>query len=201
MNDKLGRNNVGRLVINKTETVMGNIKLPVVDERFTIDDFSYVVDMGFKDLPAAVAAEDYVLRAYANTLDSTRTENDVTEEEVAQISANSFFSSLSNLINENQNSLAGLRSQIQRLTEENEFQDEAGRIRDAQIDEQLIEMELKDSMIAQKDAEIQQLRQSLQSLATATTSSMKQLEELTRQQTAQLVNSINLIANNSGSNA
>ncbi len=75
-----------------------------------------------------------------------------------------------------------------------------GRERDAQIDEQFIEMELKDSLIAQKDAEIQQLRQSLQSLATATTSSMRQLEELTRQQTAQLVNTMNIITNNTGSN-
>jgi chromosome segregation ATPase len=165
-----------------------------------MDDFSYVVDIGFKDLPSATAAEDYVLRAYANSLDATRTENDVSEEEVASITANSFFSSLNNLINQNQNSLAGLRSQIQRLTEENEFYDSAGRERDAQIDEQFIEMELKDSLIAQKDAEIQQLRQSLQSLATATTSSMRQLEELTRQQTAQLVNTMNIITNNTGSN-
>lgn len=200
MNDKLGRNKLGRVVINKTETVTGNIKLPVFDERYTMDDFSYVVDIGFKDLPAAVSAEDYVLRAYATSLDATRTENDVSEEEVARITANSFFSSLNNLINQNQNSLAGLRSQIQRLTEENEFYDSAGRERDAQIDEQLIELELKDSLIAQKDAEIQQLRQSLQSLATATTSSMRQLEELSRQQTTQLINTMNIITNNTGSN-
>ena len=200
MNDKLGRNKLGRLVINKTETVMGSVTLPVFDERYTMDDFSYVVDIGFKDLPSAVAAEDYVLRAYALSLDSTQIENSVSEEEAARITTNAFFGSLSNLINENNNSLAGLRSTIQRLTEENEYYDSAGRERDAQLDEQLIEIELKDSMLAQKDAEIQQLRQSLQSLATATTSSMRQLEELTRQQTAQLVNTMNIITNNTGSN-
>jgi len=200
MNDKLGRNKIGRLVINKTQTVTGNVKLPVFDERFTMDDFTYVVDIGFKDLPSAIAAEDYVLRAYANSLEATRTENDVSEEEASQITANSFFSSLNNLINQNQNSLAGLRSTIQRLTEENEYYDAAGRERDAQIDEQLIEIDLQNAMIAQKDAEIEQLRQSLRSLATATTESMKQLEDLTKQQTTQLVNAMNLITNNTGSN-
>lgn len=200
MNDKLGRNKIGRLVINKTQTVTGNVKLPVFDERFTMDDFTYVVDIGFKDLPSAIAAEDYVLRAYANSLEATRTENDVSEEEASQITANSFFSSLNNLINQNQNSLAGLRSTIQRLTEENEYYDAAGRERDAQIDEQLIEIDLQNAMIAQKDAEIEQLKQSLRSLATATTESMKQLEDLTKQQTTQLVNAMNLITNNTGSN-
>lgn len=200
MNDKLGRNKIGRLVINKTETVTGNVKLPVFDERFTMDDFTHVVDIGFKDLPSAISAEDYVLRAYANSLEATRTENNLSEQEVAQITANSFFSSLNNLINQNQNSLAGLRSTIQRLREENEFYDEVGKERDAQLDEQLIELDMKNAMIVQKDAEIEQLRQSLQSLAIATTSSMKQLEELTKQQTTQLVNAMNLITNNTGSN-
>lgn len=197
MSDKLERNKLGRLSINKTETKYGEIEVSVFDERFTMDDFTYVVDIGFKDLQTAVAAEDYVLRAFANNFEDVRTQNtELTVEEVEQITAKSFFSQLSNLINTNENSLAGLRYQIERLRQTNEYSDESVRQKNEQIVEQTIEIEDKNAIIARKDSEIQVLKQSLETLATATTASMKQIEELTKQQTTQLVNAMQIINNN-----
>lgn len=197
MSDKLERNKLGRLSINKTETKYGEIEVSVFDERFTMDDFTYVVDIGFKDLQTAVAAEDYVLRAFANNFEDVRTQNtELTVEEVEQITAKSFFSQLSNLINTNENSLAGLRYQIERLRQTNEYADESVRQKNEQIVEQTIEIEDKNAIIARKDSEIQVLKQSLETLATATTASMKQIEELTKQQTTQLVNAMQIINNN-----
>jgi chromosome segregation ATPase len=197
MTDKLERNNLGRLSINKTETKYGEIEIPVFDERFTMDDFTYVVDVGFKDLQTAVSAEDYVLRAYANNFEDVKMQNtELSIEEVDQITAKSFFSQLSNLVNSNENSLAGLRYQIERLRQTNEYADENVRQKNEQIVEQTIEIEDKNAIIARQDSEIQILKQSLETLANATTSSMKQIEELTKQQTTQLVNAMQIINNN-----
>jgi chromosome segregation ATPase len=197
MTDKLERNNLGRLSINKTETKYGEIEIPVFDERFTIDDFTYVVDIGFKDLQTAVAAEDYVLRTYANNVQDVKMQNtELSIEEVDQITAKSFFSQLSNLVNTNENSLAGLRYQIERLRQTTEYADESVRQKNEQIVEQTIEIEDKNAIIARKDSELQILKQSLETLATATTSSMKQIEELTKQQTTQFVNAMQIVNNN-----
>ena len=197
MSDKLERNKLSRLSINKTETKYGEIEIPVFDERFTMDDFTYVVDIGFKDLQTAVAAEDYVLRSFANNFEDVKTQNtELTIEEVEEITAKCFFSQLSNLINTNENSLAGLRYQIERLRQTNEYADGSVRQKNEQIIEQTIEIEDKNAIITRKDSEIQLLKQSLETLAIATTSSMKQIEELTKQQTAQFVNAIQLINNN-----
>jgi hypothetical protein len=197
MTDKLERNNLGRLSINKTETKYGEIEIPVFDERFTIDDFTYVVDIGFKDLQTAVAAEDYVLRTYANNVQDVKMQNtELSIEEVDQITAKSFFSQLSNLVNTNENSLAGLRYQIERLRQTTEYADESVRQKNEQIVEQTIEIEDKNAIIARKDSELQILKQSLETLATATTASMKQIEELTKQQTTQFVNAMQIVNNN-----
>ena len=99
-------------------------------------------------------------------------------------------------INTNENSLSGLRYQIERLRQTNEYADGSVRQKNEQIIEQTIEIEDKNAIITRKDSEIQLLKQSLETLAIATTSSMKQIEELTKQQTAQFVNAIQLINNN-----
>jgi chromosome segregation ATPase len=186
MNDGLQRNGIGRLTINKTETIKGKIEVAVFDERFTMDDFTYVVDIGFKDLPNAIAAEDHVLRMYRLTLDQLRVENEeLGEQELQQLASTEFFSDLANLMNQNPNSLASLRSQITDLNEQVEVTEEYVRDRDLQITEQLTEIDNKDSIIAKKDAEIEQLRATL--------------EQVTREQSNQLMNAMQIITSTTSS--
>ena len=179
MSKFLERNPRGTLTIDKSETSEGKIELAFVDDRFILDDFAYVVDIGFKDLPQAINAEDYVLRRYSDILEEARAKADNSLEnmdEVDKSATDAFYSGLANLINTNANSVAGANARVSQLQEE---------------------MEFKDQEIVRKDTEIEQLRNSVQTIASATSQSLQKIEDLSMKQTEQLVNTINLIKNNS----
>jgi hypothetical protein len=200
MSKFLERNTRGTLTIDKSETSEGKIELAFVDDRFILDDFAYVVDIGFKDLPQAINAEDYVLRRYSDILEEARAKSDNSLEnmdEVDKSATDAFYSDLANLINTNANSVAGANARVSQLQEEIGFKDQTIVSKDEQILSQMIEMEFKDQEIARKDTEIEQLRNSVQTIASATSQSLQKIEDLSMKQTEQLVNTINLIQNNS----
>ena len=101
------------------------------------------------------------------------------------------------VINTNANSVAGANARVSQLQEEIGFKDETILSKDEQILSQMIEMEFKDQEIVRKDTEIEQLRNSVQTIASATSQSLQKIEDLSMKQTEQLVNTINLIKNNS----
>lgn len=198
MSMHLQRNGQGVLKIDKSETRMGKIDLALVDDRFILDDFSYVVDIGFKDLPQAVNAEDYVLRRYADILEQARANTDASltnMEEVEKSATDAFYSDLANIINTNDNSIAGANARINELEQEIQLKDEIILQNNEQIISQTLEMDNKNEEIARKDAEIQQLRNSVQTIAATTTQSLQKIEDLSMKQTEQLVNTLNLIQN------
>lgn len=200
MNTPLERNKMGVVIIDKAKPSDGKIDIPLVDDRFILDDFSYVVDIGFKDLPQAVNAEDYVLRRYADALqqakdsiDSTLTNLDTVEKTASE----EFYSDLNNIINENENSITGVKSRLNQLQEDLVIKDEIILSKDEQIVSQFLEIDLKNQEIARKDAEIEQLRSSVQSIAAATTQSLQKIEDLSMKQTEQLVSTLNTITQKS----
>ena len=194
----LKRNNMGALKIDRSIQETSKLDLPLIDDRFILEEFAYLVDIGFKDLPQAVNAEDYVLRRYSDILAQARAElqPDATIEEVEVSATEQFYSELGNLINENENSTAGMQSRISALQDEISNKDEVIAIKDEQIYQQMLDMEVKDQEIARKDAEIEQLKTSVQSIAAATTQSLQKIEDLSMRQTEQLVSTLNTITNN-----
>lgn len=198
MSMPLERNKMGSVVIDKANPSDGKVDIPLVDDRFLLDDFAYVVDIGFKDLPQAINAEDYVLRRYADILQQARESVDSTLNnlnEIEKSASDQFYSDLNNLINLNEDSITGVKSRVTQLEDDIVIKDEIIASKDEQISNQFLEIELKDQEIARKDAEIEQLRSSVQSIAAATTESLQRIEDLSMKQTEQLVSTINLIAN------
>lgn len=194
----LERNKMGTIIIDKANPSDGKIDIPLVDDRFILDDFAYVVDVGFKDLPQAINAEDYVLRRYSDILQEARESYDETItnlDEVEKSASDQFYSDLNNLINLNEDSLTGVKSRVTQLENDIVLKDEVISSQDEQISNQLLEIELKEQEISRKDAEIEQLRNSVQSIAATTTESLKRIEDLSMKQTEQLVSTLNLIAN------
>lgn len=198
MSIALERNRMGNVIIDKANPSIGKVDIPLVDDRFILDDFSYVVDIGFKDLPQAVNAEDYVLRRYSDILQQAKESVDPTLtnlDEVEKSASDQFYSDLNNLINLNENSISGVKAKVTQLEDDILLKDEIILSKDEQISNQLLELELQQQEIARKDAEIEQLRNSVQSIAAATTESLQRIEDLSMKQTEQLVSTLNLIAN------
>lgn len=79
----------------------GRIKIPVLDDRFTTSKFNYVVQRGFESLPDAVSSERNILKKI--------------EGMVSSAELDSFLSDISNLKNEDENSIAGLQAKIENL--------------------------------------------------------------------------------------
>jgi hypothetical protein len=194
----LDRNSMGALKIDKSYQGMAKLDIPLVDDRFILDEFAYLVDIGFKDLPQAVNAEDYVLRRYSDILSEARVglEPETTVEDAEISATEQFYSDLTNLINQDENSPTGMKSKINDLENEVLNKDEIIAIKDEQIYQQILDIEVKDQEISRKDEEIQQLRSSVQSIAAATTESLQRIEDLSMKQTEQLVSTLNTITNN-----
>lgn len=79
----------------------GRIKVPVLDDRFTTSRFNYVVERGFESLPDAVSSERNILKKI--------------EGMTTSIELDTFLSDISNLKNEDENSVAGLQAKIENL--------------------------------------------------------------------------------------
>lgn len=135
----------------------GRLKVPVLDERFIIRDFRYVMDTSFSTLPDAVSSEANVL---AKLNDALTTDVSAGNDEASK----KFLSDLGNLVNENSNSIAGLNAKIKSLEAEIELKDQVIQTRiDREIEhEQYIDSIATDNIkqldeIAAKDETITEL--------------------------------------------
>lgn len=86
----------------------GRLRIPILDERFLKTDFRYTIKTEFRSMPDAVSAEANVLRkaAEASATDIAAGNDDATKK---------FLSDLSNLINEDGNSVIALKTKIAAL--------------------------------------------------------------------------------------
>lgn len=133
----------------------GRIKIPILDDRFTTSRFNYIVQRGFETLPDAVSSQRNILRKIQG-IGSNSLELDM------------FLSDISNLINEDENSIPGLEAKIARLEEIiNAKQELINSMVDAEIEHEAyidaiaIDNILKEQQIEDKDQSIQNLQQTV----------------------------------------
>lgn len=108
MSDNLQRNSAGAIRHIRSENNEGMINVDILDERYLIDSFNYIVNTSFGQIEDAVTSQINVLQLAANSVlmrDDT---------------SNKFIRSLSSLVNVNSNSTDGLKAKIVQL--ENQLQ-------------------------------------------------------------------------------
>jgi len=99
----------------------GTIEVPVLDERFLSENFKYIVKSEFRSLPSAVEAESIIFRKLEESertiLFEAGLPADLKEgmQLVKEVAKNQLLSELTNLANQNQNSVASLRKKISDL--------------------------------------------------------------------------------------
>ena len=132
----------------------GRIKIPVLDERFTTERFNYIVQRGFETLPDAVSSERNILRKIQGM--------------TSPLELDMFLSDISNLINQDENSIPGLEAKIARLEEIIQAKQEliesmvdAEIEHEAYIDAIAIDNIIKDQEIEDKNQSIQNLQQTV----------------------------------------
>lgn len=132
----------------------GRIKVPILDERFTTKRFTYIVQRGFESLPEAVSSERNILRKIEGM--TTSAELDL------------FLSDISNLKNEDENSVAGLQAKIENLesiiTQKQELIEsmvDAEIGHEAFIDSIAMDNMIKDQQIEDKDESIKNLQETV----------------------------------------
>ena len=99
----------------------GKIEIPVVDQRFLAQDFDFVVKSKFTTLPDAVNAEQTVM----NQMQTIQTSllrgvplsslNAGDMQNIQDIARNELLNNLSNIVENNPNSIAGLEKRIAEL--------------------------------------------------------------------------------------
>lgn len=108
---------------------VGNVDIPVADERFITKNFRYVVKTGFNSLPDAVQAETKLLKLakqYEDTFIKGVPLGGLSDSDIETIKQNAkaqLLSDLSNILEGNENSVAALQQRIseleQQLTDKN----------------------------------------------------------------------------------
>jgi hypothetical protein len=99
----------------------GKVEVPVLDERFLTDNFRYIVKSEFKSLPTAIEAESIIFRKLEESertiLFEAGLPADLKEgmQLVKEVAKNQLLSELTNLAQQNQNSVAALRKKISDL--------------------------------------------------------------------------------------
>ena len=103
MNHEVTRNVVGAIRHIKDETNDGIIKIDVVDDRFLIDSYDYVVNRSFNQIDDAISSQINILQLAA-------------QDEFSNPSIkNRYLTTLNNLVNVESNSPQALRVKITQL--------------------------------------------------------------------------------------
>jgi hypothetical protein len=140
----------------------GRYRLPILDERYYFKDFDYVIDRNFQSLSEAVSAEINLLDKIANVTD-----------------IDTFLTDLTKLTIENENSITGLNTKVDRLEKIIEVkQEEVQSYIDAQIEHESFidtlsgEMLQQDEELRQKDETINQLNETISTTISSLESSV-----------------------------
>lgn len=103
MKHEVTRNVVGAIRHIKDETNNGMIKIDVVDDRFLIDSYDYIVNRSFNQIDDAVSSQINILQLATN-------------DEFSNPSIkNRYLTNLNNLVNVESNSPQALRAKIIQL--------------------------------------------------------------------------------------
>lgn len=141
----------------------GRIKVPVVDERFTTKRFTYIVQRGFESLPDAVSSERNILK---------KIEGMTTDAEL-----DLFLSDVSNLRNEDENSVAGLQAKIENLESIITAKQE---LIESMVDSEIEHEAFIDSIAIDnitKDQQLEDKDQSIQNLQSTVDETLKDLQD------------------------
>ena len=118
------RTKAGKIVIDIKNQDYLELPISVLDERYTMQDFSYVVDINFKSLQNAVNAENYIMTKYKEILENYQVPfSDPAITEVRLSSVEQFFSDIANLINLNSDSVVAQKEKILDLERQIEIKD------------------------------------------------------------------------------
>lgn len=164
------RNQRGRLVIDKNKTTDALIPVRVLDERFLMQDFTYVVDVNFKSLKGAVTAQEYVLSVLdlingneINQVDiNGNADNTLNLTEIPTV--DTFLSDIGNLINNDSDNPVAQRFLINKLEQEVENLKTESLIKNEEIYQQTEELINKNLLIGEKDSQIDELTNTINSL-------------------------------------
>lgn len=152
----------------------GRIRVPILDERFLKEDFRYIIDTSFTSLQDAVIAEENVLRKAreASLTDISAGNDEATKK---------FLSNLSNLINEDGNSIISLKTKISSLEETVSRQNDIIQEQidaEVRVDESLTALAIEST---NKSSTIQTLEESNKNLQEQIDVKLKELEEKLKQ--------------------
>jgi hypothetical protein len=167
----------------------GRIRVPILDERFFKEDFRYIVKTEFSSLPDAVSAEENVLRkaSEAAATDIAAGNDNATKK---------FLSDLSNLINEDGNSVVALKAKIASLEDmlvvKNDIiQDQIDA--EVRIDESLTALALES---ANKSNTIQTLEETNKNLQEQIDTKLNDIEKNIQSQVSSISSAIDNLSNN-----
>jgi hypothetical protein len=161
------RNNSGKIKITKNETETGFVSLSTYDERYTMQDFSYVNNINFTSLQNAVNAQDYILGKYNEIVQNVNEE--ILSDAPNQTLVEDFLSNIANLINADENNLAGQRLKMEKMKTEMELIDEINASQLDEIDVLNMQLESANNTIEQKEKEIEELRKTILDITSITT--------------------------------
>lgn len=165
----------------------GRIRVPILDERFYTSDFRYIISTNFESLPDAVTAEENVLKkaAEASATDIAAGNDDATRE---------FLSNLSNLINEDGNSIASLKSKIASLEQTVIIKDEIIQNQidaEVRIDESLTALALES---ANKSGTIQTLEETNKNLQDQIDTKLNDIQKNVSEQIGQVTSTLDTLS-------
>ena len=164
MNNEIQRNQNGRAIIKRVETKDVYIPIPVLDERFLMQDFTYAVDINFTDLPKAANAQDYVLQVFDNIVNSIAFDETLIDSTVQTEYVDAFLIDIANLINDDEDNLASRKLKINKLEEEIQTLIQDNSVRNDEIYRQMADLENAQIEINQKDEQIEELRETVNEL-------------------------------------
>lgn len=162
----------------------GRLRVPILDERFILSDFKYIVDNSFTSLPTAVNAEKNVIQKIAEAVSN------------GDLLADQFLSDLNNLILSDPNSVAGLTAKIKELEKEIETKQATidTRILKEIEHEQFIDSIATDNL--QKEVQLEAKDKAIEQLNTIIDTKIKEIEQNIQSQVASISSAIDNLSNN-----
>jgi hypothetical protein len=125
MNHEVTRNDFGAIRHIKDQNNIGIVEIDVVDDRFLMDSYDYIVNRSFSEIDDAVSSQINILQLAAQ--DAFNNPN----------SQNRYLTNLNNLINVQSNSPQALRAKITQL--ENQLEQYKSMYRSSGIENKKLE--------------------------------------------------------------
>lgn len=173
MNPEAKRNQSGRIEIDKSKTDSAFVNVRVLDERFLMQDFTYVVDTNFKSLKNAIDAQDYIF-SIINTINGNIFGETVIEGDLDVFNpisnfdeiptVETFLSNIANLVNKNADNPASQRYLISKMETRLQQLEEQNLAKDQEINMEIENYITNKLILDQRDKEIDELKKTIELL-------------------------------------